>query len=509
MISKKIVIVGGGTSGWLSAAYLAKRLRMASPGLLDITLIESSEIGTIGVGEATIPGIRQTLSELGIDEKVFMKSCSATFKQAIKFVDWQETPTKGSSSSYYHNFSEPLKAGPDTYAQYWALNKDTINRPYAYCATIQGQLCDDTLSPKRMSDKDYAGPMHYAYHFDAGKFAQLLASEAKKKGVKHLIGNVTETVLAEDGSIKSLKTKEHGDLTADLFIDCTGFSAYLIEKSMGSEFTSIKDTLFVDKAVTSLVEYDEDEPIASSTKSTAKEAGWIWDIALSHRRGTGYVYSSKYTTKERAEEVLREYIGEKGEGAKLRHLDMRVGYRKKQWIKNCVSIGLSGGFVEPLESTGIYLVEIGLKTLINLFPWKGDCDANATQFNSLMESQFLGAIDFIKLHYALSNRSDTQFWRDNTDENTVPATLKEFLARCEYRVPNIFDLPVGPQCFNIFSYYAVLYGMNKVPNIEHLRTHYKYHDEARKLPQQVDEILTRAKVELPDHRKYIEELNQK
>jgi len=174
-----------------------------------------------------------------------------------------------------------------------------------------------------------------------------------------------------------------------------------------------------------------------------------------------------------------------------------------------VSIGLSGGFVEPLESTGIYLVEIGLKTLINLFPWKGDCDANATQFNSLMESQFLGAIDFIKLHYALSNRSDTQFWRDNTDENTVPATLKEFLARCEYRVPNIFDLPVGPQCFNIFSYYAVLYGMNKVPNIEHLRTHYKYHDEARKLPQQVDEILTRAKVELPDHRKYIEELNQK
>jgi tryptophan halogenase len=508
MNSKKIVIVGGGTSGWLSAAYLAKRLKVASPNLLDITLIESDDIGTIGVGEATIPGIRQTLFELGIDEKVFMKSCSATFKQAIKFVDWQETPTEESSSSYYHNFSEPLKAGPDTYAQYWALNKDSIKRPYAYCATIQGQLCDNTISPKRMTDKDYTGPMHYAYHFDAGKFSQLLSSEAKKNGVKHLVGKVTETILAENGAIERLQTDKHGDLTADLFIDCTGFSAYLIEKKMGSEFTSIKDTLFVDKAVTCQVEYTEGDPIATSTVSTAQEAGWIWDIALAHRRGTGYVYSSKYTTKEKAEKVLRKYIGEKGENAQLRHLDMRVGYRSKQWVKNCVSIGLSAGFIEPLESTGIYLVEIGLKTLINLFPWKGECDANATQFNKLMESQFLGTIDFIKLHYALSNRKDTAFWRDNTNDETFPKTLKEFLVRCEYRVPNVFDLPIGPQCFNIFSYYAVLYGMNKVPNLEHLRTHYKYHEQAEKLPQQVDEILVKATKELPNHRKYIEELNR-
>jgi tryptophan halogenase len=509
MSSMKVLIIGGGTSGWLSAAYLAKRLKVPSQNLLDITLIESSEIGTIGVGEATIPGIRQTLSELGLDEKKFMRSCSATYKQAIKFVDWLTYPDSEKSHSYYHNFSEPLKAGPEIYAPYWVLNQEKINRDYSYSGTIQSHLCDLNLAPKRINDKDFEGPMHYAYHFDAGKLTTLLSSEAKSLGVKHLIGNVKETILNTDGSIAKLKTKEHGDLVADLYIDCTGFSAKIIEKSLGSKFNSINDTLFVDSAVTAMIDYEEDEPISSSTVSTAQESGWTWDIALSTRRGTGYVYSSKYSSKERAEEVLRNYLGERGKTAKLRHLDMRVGYRDKQWIKNCVSIGLSAGFVEPLESTGIYLVEIALRTLINLFPWQGSYDANAEQFNKLMQSQFLGAIDFIKLHYALSNRQDTPFWRDNTNEDTFPETLKTFLSRCEHKVPNIFDLPIGPQCFNIFSYYSVLYGMNHLPKLDHMRSLYKFESQADEVIKQVDSILIRAKSELKSHKELINQINNK
>ncbi len=508
MNNKKIVIVGGGTSGWLSAAYLAKRLKQASSSLLDITLIESSDIPTIGVGEATIPGIRQTLSELGISEKLFMRSCNATFKQAIKFVDWVNEPENGHSSHYYHNFSEPLKAGPEMYAPYWALEKKAIGRDYSYSATIQSQLCDKYLAPKRLNDKDYTGPMHYAYHFDAGKFATLLKTEAKKNGVKHLVGNVSDVVKHSNGDIALLKTKEHGELIADLYIDCTGFSAHLIEKSMGSEFKNINDVLFVDSAVTALVEYEEGEEIATATSSTAKEAGWVWDIALATRRGTGYVYSSKYTTKQRAEEVLKEYIGKQGVNVKFRHLDMKVGYREKQWVNNCISIGLSAGFIEPLESTGIHLVEIALKTLINLFPWKGSNEASALQFNKLMQSQFQGTIDFIKMHYALSKRTDSDFWLDNQKKQTMPATLVEFLERCEYRVPNVFDLPVGPQCFNLFSYLSVLYGMGYVPDLEHVRSQFKHWPQARQMTHQIDEILKRACVELPNHRRYIEELNR-
>ncbi|MCO4798467.1 MAG: tryptophan 7-halogenase [Colwelliaceae bacterium] len=506
MMPFKVAIIGGGTSGWLSAAYLSKRLKLPNKQSIEITLIESSEIGTIGVGEATIPGIRQTFSELGLDEKLFMKSCSATFKQAIKFVDWNKPSEQDKSHYYYHNFSEPLKAGPEIYAPYWILNKENIGRDYAYSATIQSQLCDLNLAPKRLNDKDFEGPMHYAYHFDAGKLTKLLSSEGKSNGVKHLIGNVTETILAEDGAIEKLLTKEHGELVADLYIDCTGFSAKLIEKSLGSEFTSINDMLFVDRAVTAMVDYEDDEEIATTTVSTAQESGWIWDIALSSRRGTGYVYSSKYSSKERAEEVLRNYLGDKA-NVSVRHLDMRVGYREKQWVKNCVAIGLSGGFVEPLESTGIYLVEIALRTLINLFPWQNNHLANADQFNKLMTSQFLGAIDFIKLHYALSNRDDSPFWRDNVDENTFPETLKTFLARCENKVPNVFDLPVGPQCFNIFSYYSVLYGMNHLPDIDHMRDLYKFHEKANILPKEIDNILERAKKELPNHKSLIKKIN--
>lgn len=504
----KIAIVGGGTSGWLSAAFLAKRLKRNKENSVEITLIESSDIGTIGVGEATIPGIRQILSELGLDEKQFMRSCSATFKQAIKFVDWNQSFDSGNSHYYYHNFSEPLRIGAESFAPYWVLNKDKIGRDYSYSATIQSQLCDENFAPKRINDKDFEGPLHYAYHFDAGKLTQVLTELAKSKGVKHLIGNVTKTVLAEDGSIAKLETKEHGDLEADLFIDCTGFAAHLIEKSMGSEFTSISDTLFVDSAVTALVKYEDGDEIPATTISTAQEAGWTWDIALSTRRGTGYVYSSKYSSKERAEEVLSEYHGKSKEELTFRHLDMRVGYREKQWIKNCVSIGLSAGFIEPLESTGIYLVEIALKSLFNLFPWNKNFEANADQFNKLMSSQFVGAIDFIKLHYALSNRTDTAFWRDNTNEESFPDTLKEFLSRCKHRVPNEFDLPIGPQCFTISSYHAVLYGMNYLPDIEDQRGVHPSHEKALRLPKHIDDILAQAKTQLPNHKELIEQINR-
>ena len=504
-VLNNIVILGGGTSGWLSAAYLAKKLKDSNSDI-DITLVESSDIPTIGVGEATIPNIVDTLQELEIDEYEFMRACSATFKQSIKFVAWNDNQDK---SGYYHNFTTPLDAEKFDYAQYWLNFRTEITTPYAQSCTIQGQLCDDNIAPKRLEYGPYRSPLHYAYHFDAGQFAMFLRDYAKKKGVKHQLGEVEEVALSNAGEIDSLILKCGNTINAELYIDCSGFSALLIEQKLGSEFIPLNDILFVDKAVAAQIPYDKlDQPINSATISTAQECGWTWDIGLTNRRGTGYVYSSKYSSAERAEEVLLEYLKEDAHKARIRHLDIRVGYRKEQWLKNCVAIGLSSGFVEPLESTGIYLVEIALKTLINLLPSFNHFDSAASQYNALMTSQYEGIVDFIKLHYFISKRRDTDFWRDNTDPKTCPDSLLRLLDRCKDRAPNPFDLPIGPQCFTIYSYYAVMYGMEYFPDKNDSLLDAKYMEQARQIPDKVSSILNNARADLPTHRALIDQINR-
>jgi tryptophan halogenase len=361
----KIVVVGGGSAGWLCATYLARHFQSTAPGAVEVTLIESEEIGTIGVGEATLPSIRKTLRFLGIEENVFMKATSATFKQAIRFDDWLHLPSEKGRNIFYHTFQKPINVNGDSIAPYWIMSRDRHGKNYADWATTQGQVCEAGLGPYIFGIRPQPNALNYAYHFDATKFASLLKDVGQQYGVKHRIGLVTDVVTAEDGNIEYLEVKDQEILAADLFIDCTGFAGHLIEKKMGASYRDESGVLFCDHAVTVQVPYEQpDAAIRPFTTSTAKANGWIWDIGLGQRRGIGYVYSSKHTDASEAHEVLMDYAGPAARELNTRTLPMRIGYRETPWVKNCIAIGLSAGFIEPLESTGIHHVEMSLNRLV-------------------------------------------------------------------------------------------------------------------------------------------------
>ncbi|MDB5454545.1 MAG: tryptophan halogenase [Caulobacter sp.] len=493
-----ILIVGGGTAGWITAAYLARRLGADRPGGVRITLIESSEIGIIGVGEGTFPTIQNTMRTIGVDEATFMRGAGAAFKQGIKFVDWAETPKAGAHGHYYHPFANPrlLNGGLDL-TPYWLMG-GAGDIPLSDAVTLQDKVCDAGRGPKRLDDPQYGGPMAYAYHFDAGKLAGLMREVGKAIGVRHLLGNVDKVNLDDTGAIASLTTREHGDLTAGLYVDCTGFAGALIGEAMGSAWINRGDQLFVDRALALQVPYDRpDAPLATTTISTAHEAGWTWDIGLPDRRGTGYVYSSAHTSDDRAEEVLRGYVGKAGDGLTPRLLKLRIGHREAHWVKNCVAVGLSGGFLEPLESTGIVLIEAAAQMLARSFPRAGGMEAAARQFNQAMTDRYLRAIDFLKLHYCLSRR-DEPFWRDNVRPETWSDTLRDHLQMWRHRAPNAFDFPNLHESFKWFNYQYILYGMGFQTMLDPAA--HPHVDLARAEFRRVREAGARAVSSLPDHR---------
>ncbi len=305
-----VLIVGGGTAGWLTACFLAKTLGQA----VRITLVESTEIGIIGVGEGTFPSIRATLAAIGLDEARFVRECHATFKQGIRFDHWVRPKGAAGADHYFHPFSHPSQRSVEL-LPHWLRGMAGEGVQFADAVTLQKRIADAARGPKRFADADFQGPLNYAYHFDAGRFARLLAEHGRALGVHHVLGTVERVALDDDGAIASVHTREQGALCADLYVDCTGFRAALIGEALGSPFRKVDDVLFVDRALAMQVPYaDPSAPIASYTISTAHEAGWTWDIGLHERRGIGYAYSSRHTSAARAEEVLRAYIGPASEG---------------------------------------------------------------------------------------------------------------------------------------------------------------------------------------------------
>lgn len=465
--AREVLIVGGGAAGWMTAAYLAKHLGPYQNGGPKITVLESPEIGIIGVGEGTFPTIRNILRSLGIDEAEFMRGSHATFKQGIRFDDWEVTPERDENgklthSHYFHPFEAPFWSREElNLLPYWLMQDKATRPPFAQAVTFQKKIADAGLSPKGIHQGNFQGPLNYAYHFDAHRFAGVLAKFAKGLGVRHLSGNLTEAVLDADGAIDHIATAEHGDLSADLYVDCTGFRAELIGKAMNSPFKPIRDILFTDRALTCQVPYAKpDGKLESYTISTAHEAGWTWDIGLSDRRGIGYVYSSDYTTDERAEEVLREYVrGISDAEITPRRISFTAGYRPQQWVKNCVAVGLSAGFLEPLESTGMVLIESAVNKIVEFFPFSGPADTSAAIFNDLMTRRYDTIIGFIKLHYCISKREEP-FWADNRKPESIPAHLRELLVLWKSRPPSRFDFVLDHESFAFFSYQYILYGMN-------------------------------------------------
>ena len=505
---QNILIVGGGTAGWLTAGFLARTLGTRGEGSVAITLVESSDIGIIGVGEGTFPSIRGTLSTLGIDEATFVRECSATFKQGIQFVDWVRAPGAQGTSAYFHPFSQPSqRPGSPELLPYWLLGGAGRDVAFAGAVTMQKHIADARHGPKRLTDGDYLGPINYAYHFDAGKFAGLLSRHAKSLGVQHRIGTVERVTLDATGGIGSVVTAEWGALQADLYIDCTGFRAELIGKALGAPFHSLRDSLFADRALAMQVPYAQtDAPIASYTISTAQEAGWTWDIGLQQRRGVGYVYSSRYTDDSRAESVLRAHIGAAADDLTPRTLKLEVGYRDVHWIKNCVAVGLSGGFIEPLEASGIGLIETAAYLIGFLFPKDGNMEPVAKHFNSFMRQRYARVADFVKMHYCLTQRNDHAFWRDNTAPESVSDTLREQLGMWRCRPPHRLDFVTDLEMYPPSSWQYVLYGMEFKTDLSQSLCAYPHMAAARQEFAMIQKMAQHAVSDLPTHRALVDAL---
>jgi tryptophan halogenase len=504
MMVNRVLIVGGGTAGWLTAAYLAKRLGADLPGGATIRLVESKDIGILGVGEGTFPTIRRTLSTIGIDEAELIRRCGATFKQGAKFVHWRHAPGDPGHDHYTHPFQVAESPGGLELLPYWltGLRQD---RNWDEVCGPQKKAADAHRAPKLPTHPDYQAPLNYAFHFDAVTLAAMLRDQGIANGVKHMVDNVTEVLLREDGAIGGVRTEGHGVLEADLYIDCTGFRAELIGKALGMPYRSCRATLFCDSAIAIQVPYrDARDPIPSYTLATAQEAGWVWDIGLDKRRGIGHVYSSDHMEDDRAEILLRSYVGPASSDLEVRKFRFQAGFRETNWHKNCVAIGLSSGFFEPLEATGIVFAEVAAGMVANLFPWGGDFETSARQYNAIMLRRYERALDFIKLHYCISERRDTAFWRDNVDPKSIPDSLLELLDRWRFRPPTEIDIDSRVDIFTEASWQYVLYGMGWKTDLSAKAGVYRYRDDARLAFDQVDKQIDFALANLPTNRDLVE-----
>jgi tryptophan 7-halogenase len=504
LTNNKILVAGGGTAGWLTACYLARSLNIKAPGAVQIVVVESPEIGIIGVGEGTFPTIRATLQSLGIDEARFLRESSATFKQGIRFEQWVHAPQQ-QREHYFHPFEFPHRIEGDEMLPYWLFG-DAGEVPFADAVTIQKKVADAALAPKRVQDPDYRAPLNYAYHFDAARFAALLMAVAKELGVQHIADTIESVQLDEAGAIGGITTRAHGVLSANLYVDCTGFRAKLIGEALGVPFKSCRETLFADGAVACQVPNDAPgSPIASYTIATAHEAGWSWDIGLNNRRGVGYVYSRSHLEDAKAEETLRRYLGPLADGKPVRHLKFEAGFRERQWVQNCVAVGLSAGFFEPLESTGIMLIEVAAAMIAEFFPPHGGFQLAARRFSDLMVKRCSRIVNFLKMHYCLSQRPEP-FWIDNRRAQTIPDELATLLEAWRQRPPSRFDFISDYETFPYFSYQYVLYGMGFRTQLQGARARYGGSQAARSAFLQLRRFGQEAVKDLPTHRALIEQV---
>jgi tryptophan halogenase len=477
---KSVLIVGGGTAGWITAGYLARTLGAQPPDGVRITLVESADIGILGLAEGTFPTIRQTLRRIGVDETSLVRECGTSFTQGAKFVQWRYPPGRGLPDHYLHSFQAMHEPTGLDLLPYWLLGVAGQNINWDEVSTPQKRVADSRRAPKLIDHPDYEAPLNYAYHFDTMKLAAFLRKRGVASGVQHVLDTVDAVNLAEDGSIRSVTARAHGELQADLFIDCTGFRAQLIGAALGVPYTSCRSVLFCDTALAMQVPYERpDAPIASYTIATAHESGWISEIGLDSRRGIGNVYSSDHMDDARAEQILRDYAGRAGRGLTARKIRFEAGYREINWKKNCVAIGLSSGFFEPLEATRILFTEAAAIMLSNLFPWGGDLEIAAKQYNQIMRRRYERALDFIKLHYCLSERRDSRFWLDNVDSASIPESLQELLRMWEQRPPGSIDFDQNEDLFEESSWQYVLYGMGSKTDLRPRAGSLRYNDEAR------------------------------
>ncbi|MGW4891923.1 tryptophan halogenase family protein [Kitasatospora sp. NPDC004240] len=459
MISS-VVIVGGGTAGWMTATYL----KAALGERIDVTLVESRNVSTIGVGEATFSTVRHFFTFLGLAEHEWMPECHASYKLAIRFEDWR---AKG--HYFYHPFERPRTVQGHSLADWWLHLRpgDRFDRD----ASVLAALCDAESSPRHLDGTlfeldpaagegaDGTTQFPYAYHFDATLLARFLTGFGTERGVRHVLDDVLDVRLDEDGNIRDVLTKEHGELTGDLFVDCTGFRGLLLNQALGVPFVSYQDSLPNDSAVALRVPVDQAaRGMRPCTTATAQDAGWIWTIPLLDRLGTGYVYAGDYCSPEEAERTLRGFVGPAAEDLTANHIRMRIGRSERSWAKNCVAIGLSSGFVEPLESTGIFFIQNAIEQLVRHLPGGRDDEPLRESYNRQVGRVMDGVREFLTLHYYAAARDDNQYWRD-AKSRPLPDALAERIERWRTRLPDEDSVYPYFHGFEPYSYTAMLLGL--------------------------------------------------
>ncbi len=461
---REILVLGGGSAGWLVAGLLAAE--HGGRGLR-VTLVESSETPPIGVGEGSWPSMRDTLRRIGLSETEFVRRCQVSFKQGSRFDGWALGLP---GEHYYHPFSLPVGHGDVDVVAAWLSTQP--NRAFADVASPSPQVCDAGRAPKQAQTPEFAAVANYAYHFDAGLFGQMLREHAVEKlGVRHVVDHVEDVLTDESGDILGLRTRGQGVVTADLFVDCSGLAARLIGQHFGVPLKSERGVLFNDAALAVQVPYARpDAPLASVTIATAWAKGWIWDIGLPDRRGVGAVYSRAHASDDEAQAALQAYLDATGAPAERptpRPIRFDPGYRERFWERNCVAIGLSSGFIEPLEASALALVELAAARLCDELPMtRATMEAVAHRFNDDFLYRWARVIDFLKLHYALSQRQDApgnDYWRAHRDPATWPDRLRELLPMWRLRAPARHDFGRIDEVFPAASYQYVLYGMGFRP----------------------------------------------
>ncbi len=499
---KRIAIVGGGTAGWLAANHLGVELNRDPD--VEITLIESKDVPVIGVGEGTVPHIRITLEKFGISELDLISSCDISFKEGIKFARWLDADKHGADHFYYHPFSSPYPIGFDV-TNYWLNHKDSLD--FSKLSEIYS-VSEMNKSPKKKSSPPYEGLIDYAYHFNAAKFSKLLAKNAREKfSVKHKFETIQHVKLADDGSIKGLVYASGQEEEFDFYIDCTGFNSLLIGDALDVPFVDKSSQILTDTAIVLQEPTSENDEIPPYTLATAHEAGWIWDIPLINRRGIGFVYSSKHMDEERAVDKFSQYVGRDIENSDLRKIPMKVGYRSSSWEKNCVTLGLAQGFVEPLEATSILVTDFSAQLIARNFPrFKQDIATLSKYCNKVTSYTWERVFDFIQLHYFISDRRDSEFWVDNTENVPISDVLRERLDLWALTPPKRSDFFSNFDIFGVENYLFVLYGMDYPTRKGILSPQ----EEARskELIRDVQEKSLRMGKELLSHRVWLNELKE-
>ncbi|MEO3711611.1 tryptophan halogenase family protein [Roseateles flavus] len=497
---KTIAIIGGGTAGWLAANHLGREL--AADPELSITVIESDEVPIIGVGEGTVPFIKQSLQKFGIGEAELMLSCETTFKTGIRFQGWLDAARHGADHHYLHAFASPFPGGLDVTP---AWLEDSGGRPFDD-VSVAARLSEAGRSPKQISSGPYVGEADYAYHVNAQQFAQLLSRNAQQRfGVRHQLATIVGAERAADGGIAALRTRSGERLAFDFYVDCSGFASLLTQGVLKVPFVDKSHQVLTDTALVQQVPFGPDEPIAPYTLATAHRAGWIWDIPVTQRRGTGFVYASAYMGEDEAVAAFARYLGRPEAGFVPRKIAMKIGYRQQMWSHNCVALGLAQGFVEPLEATSILLTDFSAQLLSRNFPrQQGDEPALRRHFNEATGQAWERIIDFVQLHYHLSDRSDSDFWLDNRQPGHLSEVLRERLAKWRVAPPQATDFGSRFELFSVENYLYVLYGMKFAtrgfPIGEAERR------EARQQLAQVEARARRLVESLPSHREWLDGL---